>query len=124
MGQGRLLSDCYTDTFEIWYLKSCDHTNARAYAESQIKPDQWICLDELWDRESSWKNNPRAHLSVNRSSGAYGIPQALPAIKMQETKSNWRWNYYTQIDWGLKYIKDRYGDACSALAHHFEKHWY
>lgn len=124
MGKGRLLTDCYIDNYEIWYLKTCDRTNARDYAKSQIAPDEWICLDELWDRESSWRNDPRAHLAVNRSSGAYGIPQALPADKMQEVKSDWRWNYYTQIKWGLKYIQARYGNACEALTHHHQKHWY
>jgi len=29
-----------------------------------------------------------------------------------------------QIDWGIGYIRHRYGDVCSALAHHKERGWY
>ena len=35
------------------------------------------CLDKLWKKESGWN-----HKAANRSSGAYGIPQALPGSKM------------------------------------------
>ena len=38
---------------------------------------QFNALNELWTRESGW--NP---LAKNASSGAYGIPQSLPASKM------------------------------------------
>jgi len=38
---------------------------------------QWRCLKVLWVRESGW----RVH-ATNPSSGAYGIPQSLPATKM------------------------------------------
>lgn len=119
-----MIDNCYEVNYGIWYYLPCEYTNARQYAKSQVKPDEWICLDELWDRESSWKTNSRAHLSVNRSSGAYGIPQALPATKMQSAGSNWRYNYQIQIDWGIAYIKERYGNACAALKHHDRKKWY
>jgi len=39
--------------------------------------DEWVCLDNLWARESGWN-----HQVANKSSGAYGIPQALPGKKM------------------------------------------
>ena len=37
----------------------------------------------------------------NPSSGAYGIPQALPGTKMATVGSDWRTNPATQIKWGL-----------------------
>ena len=33
-------------------------------------------------------------------------------------------NPITQINWGLDYIKSRYGSSCRALAHHDKKGWY
>lgn len=72
---------------------------------------QWTCLDALWARESHW--SPYAQ----NSSGAYGIPQALPGSKMASFGGDWRTNPVTQIRWGLSYISQDYGSPCSALAH-------
>ena len=77
------------------------------------------CLVKLWNRESGW--NPNAH---NRSSGAHGIPQSLPASKMASEGADYYTNGYTQIRWGLKYIKGRYGSPSAAWAHSQNKGWY
>src|SRR5690606_13623238 len=74
--------------------------------------DQFSCLDSLWQRESNW--NPSAQ---NPSSGAYGIPQALPGGKMASAGSDWATNPATQIEWGLGYIQGRYGSPCGAWGH-------
>ena len=58
------------------------------------------------------------------SSGAYGIPQALPGSKMASAGSDWRTNPKTQIKWGLGYISGRYGDPCGAWSHFLRKNWY
>ena len=81
--------------------------------------DQFSCLDKLWTKESGW--NYRAE---NPSSGAYGIPQALPGSKMISAGSDWRTNAATQIEWGLGYIDDRYGTPCNAWAHSVAHNWY
>ena len=73
---------------------------------------EWSCLDTLWTRESRWQTE-----ATNWRSGAYGIPQALPASKMAAMGSDWRTDPVTQIRWGLWYIGDTYGDPCSALSH-------
>lgn len=73
----------------------------------------------LWERESNW--NPNA---TNKSSGAHGIPQSLPASKMASEGDDYMTNYQTQIRWGLKYIKNRYGNPTAALAHSDRKGWY
>ena len=70
------------------------------------------CLDALWTRESGWDV-----YAENPSSGAYGIPQALPAYKMAEAGADWRSNPVTQITWGLNYIASAYGSPCAALNH-------
>jgi hypothetical protein len=72
---------------------------------------QFTCLNRLWTKESHW--NYKAH---NYRSGAHGIPQALPAVKMEIVSSDWRTNPVTQIRWGLRYIEDRYKTPCSAWA--------
>ncbi|MGI8614911.1 MAG: hypothetical protein ACR2KL_13360 [Nocardioidaceae bacterium] len=77
------------------------------------------CLDELWVSESDW--NPSA---TNPTSGAYGIPQALPAEKMASAGADWRTNAATQIAWGLGYIRDSYGSPCSADAFKQANGWY
>ena len=77
------------------------------------------CLVKLWNRESGW--NPNAH---NKSSGAHGIPQSLPASKMRSEGADYYTNGYTQIRWGLKYIKGRYGSPAKAWQHSQRKGWY
>lgn len=81
--------------------------------------DQFGCLDSLWMRESGW--NPDAH---NPSSGAHGIPQSLPGSKMASAGADWATNPATQIEWGLGYIRDRYGSPCSAWGHSESHGWY
>lgn len=81
--------------------------------------DQMPCLDNLWTKESGWN-----HEAYNESSGAYGIPQALPGSKMGSVADDWRTNPATQIKWGLGYIEDRYGTPCDAWAHSQANGWY
>ena len=73
--------------------------------------DQYTCINKLWNKESHW--NYKAH---NYSSGAHGIAQALPAVKMEVISDDWRTNPVTQIRWGLHYIDLRYDDPCNAWA--------
>ncbi|WP_046468921.1 aggregation-promoting factor C-terminal-like domain-containing protein [Allosalinactinospora lopnorensis] len=80
---------------------------------------EFDCLEPLWEQESSW--DPSAE---NPSSGAYGIPQALPGSKMASEGSDWQTNPATQIKWGLGYIDDRYGSPCEAHSHSQANGWY
>ena len=80
---------------------------------------QVSCLNQLWNGESHW--NFQAH---NYRSGAHGIPQALPATKMEIVSTDWRTNPVTQIKWGLQYIKARYGTPCQALRKKHRSHYY
>lgn len=81
--------------------------------------DQFSCLVSLWNRESNW--NVYAH---NASSGAHGIPQALPGEKMASVGADWETNPVTQITWGLSYITGRYGTPCGAWEAFQGKGWY
>jgi resuscitation-promoting factor RpfB len=81
---------------------------------------EWTALDSLWTRESGWNNHAK-----NPSSGAYGIPQALPPTKMpfaaQEGGGS---SAFVQIVWGLDYIKQRYGSPSAAWTHEQSHSWY
>ncbi|MGW0312346.1 aggregation-promoting factor C-terminal-like domain-containing protein [Streptomyces flavidovirens] len=101
---------------------------AQSYAKSALGrygwgPDQFGPLKKLWEGESNWN-----HLARNPSSGAYGIPQALPATKMASAGADWRTNFRTQVDWGLGYIKGRpdYGSPAAAYSKWQARspHWY
>jgi hypothetical protein len=81
--------------------------------------DQMPCLVNMWNKESHW--NP---LDKNPSSGAYGIPQALPATKMAPYGSDYLTNPVPQIKWGLDYIKGRYKTPCGAWAFWQSHSWY
>jgi len=81
--------------------------------------DQMPCLDKLWTRESGWN-----YKSYNSSSGAYGIPQALPGSKMAAFGDDWKTNPATQIKWGLNYIENRYKTPCNAWEHFLDVGWY
>jgi hypothetical protein len=81
--------------------------------------DQFGCLVSLWDRESGWNSQ-----AYNASSGAYGIPQALPGSKMASAGADWQTNAATQIAWGLGYIGGRYGNPCGAWSHSESVGWY
>ncbi len=77
------------------------------------------CLNLLWTRESGWR------IVWNmQGSGAYGIPQALPASKMASAGADYMTNPATEIRWGLGYIAGRYGDPCGAWNHETDKGWY
>ncbi len=95
----------------------------RAIARSMLAErgwgDQFTCLDSLWTRESGWSVS-----ATNPSSGAYGIPQALPGSKMATEGADWRTNPATQIRWGLGYIAASYGTPCGAWRAFQGKGWY
>ncbi len=73
----------------------------------------WPALNALWTRESNWNSAAR-----NRSSGACGIPQALPCSKITDMSPQ------GQIAWGLSYIQARYGNPSNAWQHFQRYHWY
>ncbi len=77
---------------------------------------EFSCIYQIFQRESGWN-----HLAQNRSSGAYGIPQALPGSKMGP---GWQSDPVVQIRWGIGYMVGRYGSPCGANAFWQVNHWY
>ena len=103
-----------------------DKKKYQDYARSQFTRFGWEdsesgsnfqALIRLWTQESGW--NPGA---VNASSGACGIVQALPCSKIGSPAQ--QKDYKAQIDWGLVYIKNRYGTPVGAWRHEVSYHWY
>lgn len=101
-----------------------DPGSAQAIAYDMVMARGWgdgefSCLVALWNKESGWRVN-----AYNASSGAYGIPQALPGSKMGSHGADWQTNPATQIAWGLDYIAGRYGSPCGAWGHSQSVGWY
>ena len=97
---------------------------AQAIAYEMVKARGWgdeefACLVNLFNKESHWNV-----YAENKSSGAYGIPQALPGNKMASAGADWQTNPATQITWGLRYIAGRYGTPCGAWGASQIKGWY
>lgn len=94
--------------------------SAQRYTRAHVASyTRWRCVYNLWLRESGWNKYAR-----NPTSGAYGIPQSLPASKMASAGSDWRTNGITQVKWGLRYIRNRYGNTCNAWGHWQRYNWY
>lgn len=94
---------------------------AMAFAHSQLtkfglSPSDWNGLVWLWNAESGWRTTAK-----NPTTGATGIPQLNPAD--HSIPANWS-SYKVQVDWGLQYIKGRYGSIASAVAHEQHFGWY
>jgi uncharacterized protein YabE (DUF348 family) len=105
-------------------VTNVDPGSAQAIAQQMVAARGWddqqfACLVQLWNRESGWRVN-----AENKSSGAYGIPQALPGSKMATVADDWRTNPATQITWGLNYIAGRYSTPCGAWSSFQAKGWY
>jgi hypothetical protein len=80
---------------------------------------QFRYLELLWNRESGWNR-----FACNPYSGAYGIPQALPASKMASAGPDYRTNARTQILWGMGYIRGAYVTPYRAWLHEMHDGWY
>jgi hypothetical protein len=82
--------------------------------------DQFPYLRRLWTQESGWNRFAR-----NPSSGAYGIPQALPPTKLPSAGQAGGGSHASpQIDWGMGYIKSAYRTPFNAEAHELAHSWY
>lgn len=79
----------------------------------------WQYIIKIVNHESGWSGN-----AVNPSSGACGIPQALPCRKMKSAGKDYKTNYKTQVKWLMNYIAGRYGYPAKAWAFWQKHHWY
>ncbi|MCY0932689.1 transglycosylase SLT domain-containing protein [Streptomyces sp. H34-S4] len=91
----------------------------KAIAQQMVPAGQFQCFSKIINQESTWN-----YQAVNKSSGAYGLVQALPGSKMATAGADWRTNPATQIEWGLNYMNKRYGGPCGAWSFHQANNWY
>ena len=89
---------------------------SRSYVRNQSElkgwdGQEWVCINELIDRESKWSN-----VADNPKSSAYGLFQMLNTPTNLSVKE--------QTERGLRYIEHRYDTPCKALRHHNRKNWY
>jgi hypothetical protein len=83
----------------------------RLYAHSRIvEYKQFICFNKLINAESNWRID-----AINGSH--YGIGQ------MRNPKYR-NLDGYRQVDWSLKYIKNRYSTPCIAWTFFEENRWH
>lgn len=88
-----------------------DYLISNGYSEADFTAANFII-----SHESGW--SPTA---TNPSSGAYGLPQALPGSKMASAGADWQTNYQTQFKWFVNYCNGRYGSISGAYAY-WQKH--
>lgn len=94
--------------------------SAKTIAKKMIGDEaQFTCFNKIVEHESNWDID-----ASNPSSGAYGLVQALPGGKMATAGADWKTNPATQIEWGLDYMKDRYGSPCGAWSSWQVQGWY
>ena len=87
----------------------------QTYAGSLLTPLEFSSALTLWNKESNL--NPKSVGNREGKYKVYGIPQ-IKNIKVRALDP------YSQIDWGLRYIKHRYsGDTCLMLKHLRKHNW-
>ena len=84
-----------------------DYLISNGYSEADFTAANFII-----SHESGW--SPTA---TNPSSGAYGLPQALPGSKMASAGADWQTNYQTQFKWFVNYCNSHYGSISGAYAY-------
>lgn len=88
-------------------------------AAAGITEANWSYVNYIINNESGW--NFRIS---NPSTGAYGLPQALPGSKMASAGSDWATNPVTQLKWMNSYVVSRYGSWKGAYNFWLSNGWY
>lgn len=93
-----------------------NETNLKAYVRQHTNRQgwgngQWSCLDTLIHHESRWN-----HRAQNPTSGAAGLFQRIDGDPMDSVEN--------QVEWGIGYVKHRYGKPCDALRFFRTNNWY
>lgn len=139
VSRGEKVADKYEKveekTFETLKLETPKEPVSVSIPAFTANPDEATC--KAWIRAAGvsetdvetayWMITKESHCrynATNKSSGAYGIPQALPGNKMASVGSDWMTNPITQIKWMISYVNGRYGGWNGALAWWNAHHWY
>ena len=98
---------------------STSNEDPQAIAAQIVPADQLASFDEIISHESGWDVT-----ATNPSSGAYGLPQALPGDKMASAGADWQTDATTQIEWALNYMNTTYGSPNQAWVFWQANNWY
>ena len=100
----------FTPAYAVAPYEAKRYLTAKDYAAVLVDDkDQMSCLSKLYGKESAWN-----YKAVNGSH--YGIPQGRSIYLKTASPEE-------QINWGLRYIDNRYGSPCAAWAF-FQRHNY
>jgi hypothetical protein len=94
-------------------------THEQLMNQAGIQPKDYGAADYIIFHESSWRE-----FAQEPHSGAYGLCQGLPAIKMASAGSDWQTNPVTQLKWCNSYAQTRYGGWQGAYAHWVADRWW
>lgn len=100
------------------------HANAAPAAPARATGScgEWMAAAGVTDTaNATWLINKESGCNpgaVNKSSGACGIPQALPCSKLGTSDP------VAQIRWMQNYVNQRYGGWAGAVAWHKTHNWY
>ena len=93
----------------------------KEYAKQRVTEEwgieQWQYFDDLIQRESSWN-----YKAANPTSSARGLPQAMTSL--HDLPEDYLTNPESQIDWGIQYIKSRYGTPYQSIVFHNRNNYY
>lgn len=79
---------------------------------------QQKCLNILWGKEAAWNH------AAKSPTDDYGIPQRHMRNNSQKEIDRFMESPFVQIDWGLNYLKVRYGSPCNAWDFWQRNRWY
>lgn len=104
VGRGVLVAigiSLFSPAYAVAPVDEKQYVSIKEYAAILVDDkDQMICLSKLYGKESAW--NPKAN-----SGSHWGIPQGRSEYLKTALPEQ-------QIQWGLKYIDNRYGSPCKA----------
>lgn len=100
------------------YLTPKEYASEIAFVEYGWDKTEQKCLRGMWGKESAWD-----YTAISPTDD-YGIPQRHMRHNTQEQINAFLENPQTQINWGLNYIKERYGSPCEAWAFWQKNRWY
>lgn len=99
--------------------KQTPQTNEDMMIAAGISPSDFTYASYIFMKESGFR-----HTAINKSSGATGICQSLPASKMASAGADYMTNPVTQLKWCNGYAIGRYGSWANAYNFWTRNHWW
>ena len=111
-------SPALTRTMKDTLVEPKEYAYKTAYSTYGWGKSEQKCLGILWGKESAW------NFEAKSPTHDYGIPQRHMRQNTKTEIADFMESPVTQIDWGLNYIKVRYGSPCKAWEFWQVRRWY